>query len=147
MVLVNSTYSKPFRVLFCGAFFIALFFCANKARCQTPNDVSFAYTLSQGQVGHKAIIAHTAHISPILYGPYLFYKHFVSSQDGNACSFYPSCANYGVGSISEHGLFPGILLTFDRLTRCNAFSQADEYDWYYPAAKLYDPVTTTKKKE
>ena len=70
---------------------------------------------------------------------FVVYKNYVSSQDGNHCSFYPSCSEYAVESIKKKGLIVGLLAAFDRLTRCNGLSPEN-----YPIKKgthlLYDPV-------
>jgi len=48
-----------------------------------------------------------------------FYKRYVSSQDGSSCQFAPSCSHYAKLAIIKHHLFLGIILTTDRLIRCN----------------------------
>lgn len=48
-----------------------------------------------------------------------FYKRFISSQDGASCQFAPSCSHYAKLAIKKHHLFLGIILTTDRLIRCN----------------------------
>ena len=53
---------------------------------------------------------------------FLFYKSFISSQDGNRCSFHPSCSEYAILSIKKNGIVVGALSTFDRLCRCNGLS-------------------------
>lgn len=55
-------------------------------------------------------------------GLFLFYKSFISSQDVTACTFTPSCSEYGILAIKSHGLISGGLMTMDRLTRCNGLS-------------------------
>ncbi len=55
-------------------------------------------------------------------GLFLFYKHFVSSQDGGKCNFSPTCSEYSLLSIQKHGLIFGTLATLDRLIRCNPMS-------------------------
>lgn len=57
---------------------------------------------------------------------FLFYKSFISSQDGNRCSFHPSCSTYALQIIKKKGWFLGAMATFDRLTRCNSLSP----EWY-----------------
>ena len=60
---------------------------------------------------------------------FLFYKTTFSSQDGTRCNFHPSCSEYGLLSVKKYGLFPGMLSTFDRLTRCNGLApEKYEYD-------------------
>ncbi len=70
---------------------------------------------------------------------FIFYKDYVSSQDINSCVFHPSCSVYAIESIKKLGLLEGLANSFDRLCRCNPFSQK-----YYPVdaktQKLYDPV-------
>jgi len=48
-----------------------------------------------------------------------FYKHFISSQDGNGCGFYPSCSQFAIQKIKNEGLFLGIFGAFDCISRCN----------------------------
>jgi len=54
---------------------------------------------------------------------FLFYKKFISSQDGSACNFTPSCSVYGLQCVQKHGPFRGMLQGFDRLTRCNSLNR------------------------
>ena len=62
-------------------------------------------------------------------GLFLMYKAFFSSQDLTVCTFTPSCSEYGILSVKEHGLIKGGLMTMDRLTRCNGLSpQNYEFD-------------------
>ncbi|MBN2349383.1 MAG: membrane protein insertion efficiency factor YidD [Bacteroidales bacterium] len=70
---------------------------------------------------------------------FLFYKHFISSQDINACVFHPSCSVYAIESVKKYGMLKGALNAFDRMTRCHGMAAE-----YYPVdpetKKLYDPV-------
>ena len=52
----------------------------------------------------------------------------------NCCRHIPSCSNYGIEAINEHGSIKGSYLTFKRILRCNPWG-----------TKGYDPVP--KKKE
>lgn len=72
-------------------------------------------------------------------GLFLFYKNFISSQDGVSCVFTPSCSEYGLMAIKEQGLFKGMANTFDRLTRCHALS-ADKYEKAPKSQLLIDPL-------
>lgn len=74
-----------------------------------------------------------------LYSSFLFYKEFMSSQDGDNCGFTPSCSEYAVLAIKKKGIFRGSLMFFDRYTRCNG----PDRKWYavdYQARRLKDPV-------
>lgn len=55
-------------------------------------------------------------------GLFVFYKSFISSQDGSNCSFTPSCSEYAVQSIKKFGIVKGSLKFFDRYSRCNSLS-------------------------
>ncbi|MEL7342025.1 MAG: membrane protein insertion efficiency factor YidD, partial [Bacteroidota bacterium] len=55
-----------------------------------------------------------------------FYKSFISSQDGQKCSFHLSCSEYAILVVKQRGILEGMLATFDRLTRCNGLSP----EWY-----------------
>jgi len=72
-------------------------------------------------------------------GFFLFYKSFISSQDGNHCVFYPSCSVYTIQSIKKNGLLIGIADGMDRLSRCNLLSPGN-YAKYGTTNLLLDPV-------
>lgn len=73
------------------------------------------------------------------------YQKVISPHQGDVCNFTPSCSNYAYEAIKRHGL-RGVLMTFDRLERCNYFA------WHYKGKyykvkltkervyKLHDPV-------
>ncbi|MAC42069.1 MAG: hypothetical protein CMJ05_09815 [Pelagibacterales bacterium] len=69
---------------------------------------------------------------------FFVYKTFISSQDGAVCSFHPSCSEYGITSIKKNGLLEGVLMTSDRLLRCNGLSP-EKYDLIIDKNLLYDP--------
>jgi len=77
-------------------------------------------------------------VSLIFSASYHFYKSFISSQDANNCSFYPSCSTYAIETIKTNGLM-GIFDAFDRLSRCNGFS-SDKYHKHTDSHHLHDPV-------
>ena len=72
-------------------------------------------------------------------GLFLFYKSFISSQDGTSCSFTPSCSEYGMEAVKKQGIILGVMNTFDRLTRCNALSP-EKYTIHPTTHLLNDPV-------
>lgn len=72
-------------------------------------------------------------------GLFLFYKAFVSSQDGQSCSFTPSCSEFGMEAVKKQGLITGVLNTIDRLTRCNSLSP-EKYTRDTKTNLLYDPL-------
>ncbi len=74
---------------------------------------------------------------------FLFYKHFISSQDASQCSFSPSCSVYAIQSIKKQGLFWGTINFFDRFSRCNGLSP-ELYDHEKRSNLLIDPVSDHK---
>ncbi len=48
-----------------------------------------------------------------------FYRKVISPQDGQTCLFDPSCSKYSLMSIKKYGIIKGLLMTGDRLLRCN----------------------------
>jgi putative membrane protein insertion efficiency factor len=57
------------------------------------------------------------------------YQFAISPLLGQRCKYYPSCSNYAVDALREHGAFRGLGLASWRLLRCNPFSNGG-----------YDPV-------
>ena len=68
------------------------------------------------------------------------YQKFISSQDGPTCNFQPTCSRFGMACIREYGVARGILLTADRLLRCNG-SQSQHYHKDSVTSKYMDPVS------
>lgn len=55
-----------------------------------------------------------------------FYQKYISKH---TCLYYPTCSEYTLESINNHGVLVGILLGAWRILRCNPFSKGG-----------YDPV-------
>ncbi|MCY4403637.1 MAG: membrane protein insertion efficiency factor YidD [Candidatus Poribacteria bacterium] len=72
------------------------------------------------------------------------YQKFISSQDAPTCQFIPSCSRFGTACIQEFGMFRGILLTADRLIRCNG-SQSSHYHRDLNTGKYIDPISDYAK--
>lgn len=51
------------------------------------------------------------------------WRKIISPLYGNVCIYHPSCSAYGLGSIQQHGLIYGSLLTTWRILRCNPFAK------------------------
>lgn len=66
------------------------------------------------------------------------YRFFLSSLDGSNCQFRPSCSHFAVEAIRKN-LVTGVLLTGDRLIRCNPFTPG-KYDLTEDETHHYDPV-------
>ncbi len=57
------------------------------------------------------------------------YQYTLSPLFGPRCKYYPSCSNYAIEALHEHGVLRGLGLASWRLLRCNPFSNGG-----------YDPV-------
>jgi putative membrane protein insertion efficiency factor len=70
------------------------------------------------------------------------YQRTISPAQGDVCNFSPSCSHFAAESIKKYGIFWGILMTSDRLMRCNP-NAINYYDTFYSGIKdnkVYDPV-------
>jgi putative membrane protein insertion efficiency factor len=84
-------------------------------------------------------LSGTSEVKLLLIGAIRFYQRFISTQDAPACNFVPSCSQFGAESIGQLGALRGILLTSDRLQRCNSMS-ISRYQMDHRSGKLVDPV-------
>lgn len=58
-----------------------------------------------------------------------FYQNCISPYKRPCCRFVPSCSEYALQALEEHGFLKGSLLSLWRIVRCNPFSKGG-----------YDPV-------
>ncbi|MCX6224064.1 MAG: membrane protein insertion efficiency factor YidD [Bacteroidia bacterium] len=108
---------------------------------QTPDEVrSFSklFKPAESKPDHSLKVDPANEFRLILTGGFVFYKTFISSQDGAKCTFYPSCSVYALNTIQTNGLI-GVLDAIDRLTRCNGISP-EKYQIHEPSQRYYDPV-------
>ena len=82
----------------------------------------------------------TSELKFVATGLIRLYQKFVSSQDGPTCNFQPTCSRFGMACIQEYGVIRGVLLTADRLLRCNG-SQSQYYHKDGVTGKYIDPVS------
>ncbi|MCR8642452.1 membrane protein insertion efficiency factor YidD [Paenibacillus sp. N1-5-1-14] len=57
----------------------------------------------------------------VLQGPVHFYRRFISPLKPPTCRFYPSCSEYALVALEEHGALKGSWLTVVRLCKCHPF--------------------------
>ncbi|MFS0787262.1 membrane protein insertion efficiency factor YidD [Shouchella sp. 1P09AA] len=72
----------------------------------------------------------------ILLGIIRFYRKYISSVLPPRCRFYPTCSQYGLTAIEQHGAIKGSYLTIKRILKCHPF---------HPGG--FDHVPEGKKKE
>ncbi|MBL8026911.1 MAG: membrane protein insertion efficiency factor YidD [Fibrobacteres bacterium] len=73
-----------------------------------------------------------------------FYQNFISTQDGDNCSFHPSCSHYAKTAIKSKGIIKGTLMSADRLIRCNG-PQHDIYEAQPTTGLNIDTIKTEIK--
>ncbi|HJE20011.1 membrane protein insertion efficiency factor YidD [Aliicoccus persicus] len=64
------------------------------------------------------------------------YQRFISPLFPPSCRFEPTCSNYAIEAIQEHGALKGTYLGTKRILKCHPF---------HPGG--YDPVPFKEKKE
>lgn len=92
------------------------FIVRNNSRPKAETDLSFRRALDSGSEARIAII-----------GLLRLYKIFISSQDSSVCNFTVSCSRFGMEAVNRFGIVHGLLMTSDRLQRCNGLGRV-----YYP---------------
>lgn len=51
------------------------------------------------------------------------YQKYISPFISPCCKFYPSCSEYMIQSLNEHGCFKGFIKGIIRILKCNPFSK------------------------
>jgi hypothetical protein len=67
------------------------------------------------------------------------YQSLISSQDVPGCRYYPSCSHFAVQVIERYGPAKGLLLSIDRISRCNPLVKKG-YTWDPKRQRYLDPV-------
>ncbi len=83
----------------------------------------------------------TSTVKIVFLGAIDFYRKFVSPISSHRCGFYPSCSTVGRQSVSEPGVIRGVMMTGDRLTRCNLFKEPGSDYLLLPDGRLFDPMS------
>ena len=83
----------------------------------------------------KKIFSHSK-ILPVMLivGLIRFYQLFISPIFGSYCRFLPTCSEYAILSIKNHGPIKGIILSIKRICSCHPFGKEG-----------YDPVPQNKR--
>ncbi len=74
-----------------------------------------------------------------LTGTIRLYQVAVSRINPDRCGFRPSCSAFGSMSIEDYGAVMGIMMTADRLMRCNIWKKPGPDYLLLPDGKLLDP--------
>ena len=76
----------------------------------------------------------------LIMGAITLYRSFISPTQGPRCGFFPSCSTFGLQAVREYGPLRGVMMTTDRLTRCNVLKGPGPDYYLLPNGKLFDPV-------
>ena len=49
------------------------------------------------------------------------YQLVLSPTLGGNCRFQPTCSQYAIDAVNEHGVFKGVFLSMKRLAKCHPF--------------------------
>ena len=86
-------------------------------------------------------LAHSSEIKMLFLFAIRGYQVFISSQDISACTFVPSCSRFSRAAFQKAGFVKGLLLTSDRLQRCNGLpGMARHYHFLPEFERFSDPV-------
>ena len=66
------------------------------------------------------------------------YKIFISPFLGNNCRYFPSCSEYFIDSLNEHGVFKGTLKGIKRILSCHPIK-------FLGGGEGFDPVRKKSK--
>ena len=66
------------------------------------------------------------------------YKIFISPFLGNNCRYFPSCSEYFIDSLNEHGVFKGTLKGTKRILSCHPIK-------FLGGGEGFDPVRKKSK--
>jgi len=86
-------------------------------------------------------------INVVFGGALFFYQNYLSSQISSGCLYSPSCSEFSKEVLREYGLAKGIILSADRIHRCNGLVAVDlRTHKKDPETKRYpDPASRYKK--
>ncbi|MDP1993100.1 MAG: membrane protein insertion efficiency factor YidD [Syntrophales bacterium] len=83
----------------------------------------------------------TSAVKLVFLGAIDVYRSRISPIQGQRCGFYPTCSAFGRQAVSEYGALQGVIMTADRLTRCNLFKEPGADYFLLPGGRLFDPVS------
>ena len=69
------------------------------------------------------------------------YQYAISPLFGPSCRFYPTCSNYAIEAVREHGAAKGSMLAAKRLCKCHPWHPGGP-DPVPPAANKKFPLST-----
>lgn len=74
---------------------------------------------------HNSFFAKVNPVNNIIKGAMLLYQNVLSPQLSKPCPYEITCSNFSKQCIQQFGIFKGLFLSADRITRCNRISIQD----------------------
>jgi uncharacterized protein len=125
---------------------LAAFSFANPVEPSFGSDFTMKGPREELRVSAKDDGPETSCVQVALLGLIGVYQRFISPVGGDdRCGFRPSCSRFGHQAIRAQGPVMGILMTGDRLIRCNIFKRPGYTR--LPNGKLYDPLSNNLLRE
>lgn len=97
---------------------------------QTPADSLFRH-------------AETTPFQKLFLYPIAKWQSISYGNDALNCQFHPSCSNYGAQAITQKGVIPGLIMTSDRIIRCNPYAYDGHKKMngsFHMDGRLHDPI-------
>ena len=66
------------------------------------------------------------------------YKYLISPLLGNSCRYLPTCSEYSIDALKEHGFFKGLLISIKRILSCHPIK-------FLGGGEGFDPVKKEMK--
>jgi uncharacterized protein len=128
--------------------FLGLFWVGTHAYAEIPVQDQLAFIVGANPVeiegsssDARPLSKETGEIKLAGVGLLRMYQRYIATQDLPACSFHPSCSQFGVEAITRYGFPRGVLLTADRLMRDNGMRMAHRYRLHEASGRYLDPVS------
>lgn len=74
------------------------------------------------------------HMKKIILQMIRFYQRYISPMSPPSCRFYPTCSQYAIEAVEEHGAIKGSYLAVRRILKCHPLHKGG-----------FDPVPPKKK--
>ena len=66
------------------------------------------------------------------------YKYLISPLLGNSCRYLPTCSEYSIDALNEHGFFKGLFMSIKRILSCHPIK-------FLGGGEGFDPVKKEMK--
>lgn len=99
------------------------------------------FNIKQEAKPESFLSQQTFELKLFLLGGIRFYQAFISTQDLPSCNFVPSCSRFSSAAFRHTNSIHALLLTSDRLQRCNGLPGMERHYRFLPEIGKYaDPL-------